>query len=468
MSGSATSVYEALESRVDAALCYVDIGWPVIPIYSVVDGLCSCPKASLCDSPGKHPRTRKVNPSCDRATVKEWWTKWPDANVAIAVGSESGIAVLDVDRHGDVDGVEGLRTLLEGAELPDTLTVSTGGGGRHLYFVLPDGLTRTRKIDGVGDLKASGYVLAPPSAHRSGQSYRFEPGRGLGEIEIAPFPEILAELLARQTPRVGQNSPPSGSMIYEGERNDRLARIAGAMRGQGCLESSIRAALTEENRTHCTPPLEDSEVVRIASSLATYPERRVHFAGGTYWPRETLKQLWGHPNELRLFMYIVSRAAWEDAEGVFSAQNIGVVSTSLRDIAGDLAWMENNQLRTDEATTVHRQLQKLVRLGFVRVDALPGLVTRIEVLNYVQFKGFSATESGGSSQHVTPRSGALVTPHQPSDSLRENDNSGFSDPAHNTAEGEARYAIPIEEREQRKRDSESTEDPTEILGSVPA
>ena len=60
-----------------------------------------------------------------------WWKESPNANIGIATGSEAGILVFDIDpRNGGKETLARLKKEL--GPLPDTVTVLTGGGGRHL------------------------------------------------------------------------------------------------------------------------------------------------------------------------------------------------------------------------------------------------------------------------------------------------------------------------------------------------
>src|SRR5215469_4668893 len=86
-----------------AALIYAQsFAFAVFPCHWIRWGLCSCGDTH-CKSPGKHPLTEH---GCKDATqvaaqIRAWWRRWPNANVAIATGSRSGIVVVDVDpRHG--------------------------------------------------------------------------------------------------------------------------------------------------------------------------------------------------------------------------------------------------------------------------------------------------------------------------------------------------------------------------------
>ena len=157
----------------------------VIPLHSIRDGRCTCSKPDTCDSQGKHPRTVNglKDATTDRYQIADWWRKWPDANVGIVTGAESGIVVIDIDpRH---DGDKSLDAIEANyGKLPATATVCTGGGGFHFYFQHPGGTIRSRTdvFPGI-DIKADGgYVVAPPSNHISGGVYRFDEGCAPDEL----------------------------------------------------------------------------------------------------------------------------------------------------------------------------------------------------------------------------------------------------------------------------------------------
>jgi hypothetical protein len=106
--------------------------------------------------------------SGDPERIMEWWSLEPAANVGVACTGD--LVVLDVD------GAEGEEFLAElearYGYVPQTREVATGRreGGRHLWFKRPEGLTEGWRYRGL-ELKASGYVLAPPSVHPSGRWY---------------------------------------------------------------------------------------------------------------------------------------------------------------------------------------------------------------------------------------------------------------------------------------------------------
>ena len=158
-----------------AALTYIGWDWAVLPAHSIADGVCTCSKGAECDSPAKHPRTPNgfLDATLDPEVVKRWWTKWPDANVAVVTGAVSKLIAIDVDMHGEIDGEETYRGLIEdlGQHL-ETVEVLTGGGGRHVLFhhagVKID--TVASKLGPGVDVRGDGgYIIAPPSMHASGR-----------------------------------------------------------------------------------------------------------------------------------------------------------------------------------------------------------------------------------------------------------------------------------------------------------
>ena len=92
--------------------------------------------------------------SRDPRLIKDWWRRYPEAGIGLAV--PEGVLVVDVDpRNG------GVRP----AGLPETRTAETRSAGTHLYFVVPAGLSFVGQAAPGVDLKAAGkgYVILPPT-----------------------------------------------------------------------------------------------------------------------------------------------------------------------------------------------------------------------------------------------------------------------------------------------------------------
>lgn len=158
-----------------AALTYASRGWAVFPVHTWIRGRCSCGDAE-CDRPAKHPWTNHglKDASKEPETIRAWWVRSPDANVAIATGEVSGIIAIDVDpRHGGDASLEAWERAH--GPMPLTIESETGGGGRHLLFRHPGYRVRNRinVVAGIDVRGDGGYIVAPPSLHPSGRRYRW-------------------------------------------------------------------------------------------------------------------------------------------------------------------------------------------------------------------------------------------------------------------------------------------------------
>jgi putative DNA primase/helicase len=274
------------------AKAYAERGWPVFPVHEITpEGQCSCCQPT-CSSPGKHPRTKTglKEASTSLEQIEQWWARWPEANIGIATGEAAGIVVLDVDV--DKSGERSLEELeAEHGELPTTTLAATGGGGLHYLFRHPGRPVRNSAgklgegLDVRGD---GGYVVAPPSSHRSGRRYEwvFAPE----QQEPAELPAWLLAFLRTREGRAGNaaGGQAIGDGIPAGKRNTRITSIAGTLRAQGMEERELRAALLEINRQRSRPPLPVAEVEAIAQSIAGYPPGRKRYKRSDYGNAERL------------------------------------------------------------------------------------------------------------------------------------------------------------------------------------
>ena len=181
-----------------AALHYAKNGLLVFPVHSVSNGVCSCYQGKDCKRKGKHPRTTLGLKSAtkDINTIEKWWSIWPDSNIAVVTGKESGIVVVDVDVS------EGFKTASDvlsfnDLSLPDTLVSETGGGGVHYIYKYPqEGKYKTgteifKNIDSRAD---GGYIIVPPSIHASGREYFFDNDSGEFNIDdITEAPKVFLD-----------------------------------------------------------------------------------------------------------------------------------------------------------------------------------------------------------------------------------------------------------------------------------
>lgn len=255
-----------------AADWYVRHGIPVFPLHSAINGRCSCGKPD-CASPGKHPRTEHgfKDATTDPARIAEWWTRWPDANIGMPTGPTSGRLALDVDpRNGGDASLE--RLTAKYGRLPETAEQVTGGGGRH-YILCDPGISVPKTLAPGIDLKGDGgYIVLAPSMHASGRAYQWDGISGVKAL-FAPAdpPGWLLEEIDKARRAEHKTGQQRTDKWIEGERNNRLTALAGSLRRKGLSREAIEAALLEENRQRCMPPLPEDEVRRIAHSIMRYP-----------------------------------------------------------------------------------------------------------------------------------------------------------------------------------------------------
>jgi len=256
-----------------AALAYAQRGIPVIPLWSIVQTptgmVCGCGDPR-CSSPGKHPIGKLVPHGLTDATVDEvtltlWWLDQPYANIGLVMGEAAGIIVVDID--GDTG-----RASVKGKPCPPGPKSETGGGGEHRFYQwpgsrVPPAVGILPKVDIRGD---GSYAVAPPSHHLSGKNYRWAEGRALGEVEVPACPEWVLDLLKKKEPQKNHLGELSEDSIPEGERNARLASLAGTMRRRDMSVDEIETAISKVNADRCNPPLGETEVREIARSISRY------------------------------------------------------------------------------------------------------------------------------------------------------------------------------------------------------
>jgi putative DNA primase/helicase len=187
---------------VEAALYYASIGFYVFPCHGMTGSPLRCTCGSMECKPGKHPRTSKghLDATVDPVKIKQWWKRYPDANVAIATGKASNLCVIDKDVGPGKFSAESMDVLQDRlGKLPPTDEQITGSGGSQLLYRYPAGgqCIRSRRGYASGiDIRAEGgYIIAPPSMHESGSPYVWEASSGLDTIPIAELPPSWIEAL---------------------------------------------------------------------------------------------------------------------------------------------------------------------------------------------------------------------------------------------------------------------------------
>jgi hypothetical protein len=149
----------------------------------------------------------------DVSKVYKLWSEG-EFNVGVAA-MPSGVFAIDVD--GPTGEAELARLEADNGRLPITMEVRTPGrgGGRHLYFAAPEGMQLLPRLRPGLDIKHNGYLLAPPSRHPTGGTYRWE-----RKTKPAAAPKWLIAMAERKVydDLPEREHPPS-------QRNGRWERV---------------------------------------------------------------------------------------------------------------------------------------------------------------------------------------------------------------------------------------------------
>lgn len=223
--------------------------------------------------------------STDEIRIKTAWATLPRANIGVALGKNSGIVAIDVDRnHG--------ATEADFAKFPRTVTVRTRNG-RHFYYKYPLGGVKSHVVtpgtngddkQAAAYLRSDGYYVVGPYSVVSWQDgntltpweYDFHEDAG-GRLSFADCPLAdLPEWCCDPGPRnesdksgceAGNNhsvgGPANGKdhqsewqpVTYpENTRHASLLKAATAMHREGKSREEIRARLHKYNQEKCQPP----------------------------------------------------------------------------------------------------------------------------------------------------------------------------------------------------------------------
>lgn len=103
--------------------------------------------------------------TADEPTIRAWWTKWPDSNVAIATGHTVDVV--------DIDGATGQLSRAHHWDIFDSLDVigvvnTPRPGGMHLYVPVAGKGNKAGLLPGIDYRGQGGYVCAPPSTNPQG------------------------------------------------------------------------------------------------------------------------------------------------------------------------------------------------------------------------------------------------------------------------------------------------------------
>jgi hypothetical protein len=226
--GVTLSIYHS-NSLIAIACEYARRNWHVFPCHTLEGDKCSCGNPN-CGDIAKHPLTEHgcKDASIDVMQLDRYFTgDYNSANIAIATGSISGVMVLDVDNPTALKQLE-----QQYGSLPKTVVCQTGSGGKHYYFRHDqrcDKLKNAVKFAGALDVRANGgYVLLPPSLHKSGNRYEWLVSPD--DCELAELPDWLYDLMPKRNEalpiaRKEQTATNGISVKHEAKKKDSIGGV---------------------------------------------------------------------------------------------------------------------------------------------------------------------------------------------------------------------------------------------------
>lgn len=194
------------EWAVHYALC----GVPVFPLHYPDGGRCSCGRED-CSSPAKHPATRNglLDATTDVEDITKVWGHRP-FNIGLATGHV--FDVLDIDSD---DAIGELQAALGRPILRPADVYAQTGRGYHVLLRPTEHGNRARILPGVDWRGMGGYIVAPPSRHMNGHTYRWGV---LGFTAPEAAPDDVLVLLDRPEPK--RRSPVDPAFLALVDRLD--------------------------------------------------------------------------------------------------------------------------------------------------------------------------------------------------------------------------------------------------------
>jgi len=192
-----------------------------------------------------------------REKVVEWWTEYPNANIAGVMGKISGKICADQDVLKDKNGMPVFDEFGHPVErgdisgFPPTLSATTWSGGKHMIYPYVNGVPTKQGFRKLVDIKSDGsYIVLSPSTF-NGKSYEWDVDwKEMWDV-LTPFPvEVLQKVENVTEQRLDVRQLIS---VEHGSRNDKMHKLACSLYAKGHTDEDVVLIASEINRTYKPP-----------------------------------------------------------------------------------------------------------------------------------------------------------------------------------------------------------------------
>lgn len=229
------------------ALRYLNLGYSIIPVDRHKKPLISW----------KEFQERKASED----EVKQWYVRYPDANIGIVTGAISKLTVFDQDS--EEVRQEFLSTLPEDFQSPEAKTPN----GYHTFCCFdPTIKNKVGIIPGLDIRSEGGYVVAPPSKNgKGGYKWLKDPG----QVGVRFLPEPTRKFIMKKASQVSLEEgrkPVDRSLTFKkGERDKALFHYATMLKKGGATEQEMIRCLYML-ADQCDPPFPKAQAQAKAIS----------------------------------------------------------------------------------------------------------------------------------------------------------------------------------------------------------
>jgi hypothetical protein len=154
-----------------------------------------------------------------QAVFDKWFPDDAKPNMGVITGGDERVLVIDLDDYKGGEAAAWFSEITLGVA-PETWQQTTGGGGRQVFYRLPEGVSigNCRTANGIDIRCQAGFAMLPPSLHMSGKCYEWVAGSAPWDCELDTAPphiiravqELIIEHGGAPSPSPGQRTASPG------------------------------------------------------------------------------------------------------------------------------------------------------------------------------------------------------------------------------------------------------------------